>query len=271
MKKFVYILLVALAFSSCSEFQKALKSEDTATKFKLGTELYDAGKYSKANRLFVQIVPKYRGKPQAEKLMYMYAMTYYNMRDYHLSGYQLERFESSYPSSEKAEEALFLSAKSYYMLSPVYSKEQKETKEAIEKLQLFIDKYPNSEYLEEANTLVKELEFKLEKKAYEIAKQYNTIAYYESSDYIAAIKSFDNFLLEYPGSSFREKAMFYRLQSAYKLAVNSVEWKKKERLNTAVGYFNTFERYYKDSDLYPQAEEMNKDMQNKLQKFNTKS
>ena len=114
------------------------------------------------------------------------------MKDYHLSGYQLERFESSYPKSEKAEEALFLSAKSYYMLSPVYSKEQKETKVAIEKLQLFINKFPNSQYLAEANTLVKELDFKLEQKAFEIAKQYNTTAYYESSDYEAAIKAFEN-------------------------------------------------------------------------------
>jgi outer membrane protein assembly factor BamD len=193
------------------------------------------------------------------------------MKDYHLSGYQLERFESSYPKSEKAEEAMFLSAKSYYMLSPVYSKEQKETKEAIEKLQLFINKFPNSQYLAEANTLVKELDFKLEKKAYEIAKQYNTTAYYESSDYEAAIKAFDNFLLDYPGSSFREQAMFYRLESAYKLAVNSVQYKKLERLNIALGHFNAFKKYFQDSEFYAEAERMNQEMQTELQKFNTKS
>ncbi len=271
MKNFIYILLITLVFSSCSEFQKALKSEDTATKFTLGTELYDAGKYSKANRLFAQIVPSYRGKPQAEKLTYMYAMSYYNMKDYHLSGYQLERFESSYPKSEKAEEALFLSAKSYYMLSPIYSKEQKETKEAIEKLQLFINKFPNSQYLADANTLVKEMDYKLEKKAYEIAKQYNTTAYFESSDYEAAIKAFDNFLLEYPGSSFREQAMFYRLESAYKLGVNSVDYKKVERLNIALGHFNAFKKYFSDSEFYAEAERMNQEIQTELQKFNTKS
>ena len=73
MKKFFYLLLIVITFSSCSEYQKALKSEDIAVKFKLGTELYDAGKYGKANRLFAQIVPGYRGKPQAEKLMFMYS------------------------------------------------------------------------------------------------------------------------------------------------------------------------------------------------------
>lgn len=271
MKNFVYILLLTLVLSSCSEFQKALKSEDTATKFKVGTELYEAGKFNKANRLFAQIVPSYRGKPQAEKLMYMYGMSYYNMKDYHLSGYQLERFENSYPKSEKAEEALFLSAKSYYMLSPIYSKEQKETKEGIEKLQLFINKYPNSQYLAEANTLVKELDFKLETKAFEIAKQYSTTAYYESSDYEAAIKAFENFLFDFPGSSYREQVMYYRLETAQKLAMNSVEYKKEERLNKALGYFNAFKKYFSDSEFFTEAERMNQEIQTELQKYNTKS
>ena len=88
MKKLCYTLLITLLLSSCSEYQKALKSEDIATKFKLGTELYDAGKYSKANKLFAQIAPQYRGKPQAEKLMYMYANSFYEMKDYYLAGYQ---------------------------------------------------------------------------------------------------------------------------------------------------------------------------------------
>ena len=79
MKNLFYLLAITLVLSSCSEYNKALKSEDTATKFKFGTELFDAGKYAKANKLFAQIVPNYRGKPQAEKLMYMYARSFYEM------------------------------------------------------------------------------------------------------------------------------------------------------------------------------------------------
>ena len=93
----------------------------------MATKLYEAGKFSKAEKLFKQVIPKYRGKPQAERLMFMSAMCSYELKDYHISGYHFERFENSYPKSEKAEEASFLSAKSYYELSPVYSKEQAET------------------------------------------------------------------------------------------------------------------------------------------------
>ena len=234
MNKILYIFLLLVTLSSCSEYQKALKSEDTATKFKLGEELYNAGKYDKANKLFAQIVPSYRGKPQAEKLMYLYSQSFYKMRDYYIAGYQFERFASSYPQSEKLEEASFLSAKSNYMLSPAYTKDQKETKQAIEKLQEFINLFPDAEYVAEANKLVKELDYKLELKSFSIAKQYDQI-----SDFDASIKSFDNFIFEFPGSVLREDALFYKLDASYKLAMNSVEWKQTERVEKALTFYDS--------------------------------
>ena len=265
MRKLLY-LLVVLVFASCSEYQKALKSEDIGEKFKLGTELYDAGKYNKANRLFVDIVPKYRGKPQAEKLMYMYCMTFYNVKDYYTANYQMERFVSSYPKSIKKEEMAFLAAKSYYHLSPVFSKEQKETIDGINKMQGFINQFPNSEYLKEANAIVKELDFKLEKKAFSIAKQYNTI-----SDYQASIKAFDNFLLDYPGSPLKEEAHYYRFDSSYKLAINSVEWKKEERITKAISNFNIFKRYFAESKYLEDATKMEEELKSLLEQYQTKS
>lgn len=271
MKNIFYTLLITLVLSSCSPYQKALKSEDVATKFKLGMELYDAGKFAKANKLFAQIVPQYKGKPQAEKLMYMYADSYYQLKDYYLAGYQFERFESQYPKSEKVEEAGFLGAKSFYKLSPVYTKEQKETKQALEKLQMFINKYPESAYLPEANVLIKELDYKLERKEFEIANLYNKIANLNSLEYEASIKSFDNFLLEYPGSTFREAAMYNRFDAAFRLAINSVEYKREVRLNTALKYYNSFAKAYPESEHTKEASEMNTELQNAIQTYNTKS
>lgn len=71
MKKIISLFIVVAFFCSCNEYQNALKSEDVAVKFDLATKLYDAGKYNKAIRLFEQIAPSYRGKPQAEKLFFL--------------------------------------------------------------------------------------------------------------------------------------------------------------------------------------------------------
>ena len=90
--------------------------------------------------------------------------------------FQFESFASGYPKSSKIQEASFLGAKSYAVLSPTYSLDQADTYKAIEKMQAFIDRFPNSEYLAEANSLTKSLSEKIEKKVYENAKGYNTIS-----------------------------------------------------------------------------------------------
>ena len=249
MKKLLYSISILILISSCSEYQKALNSDEVSVKFNLGTELYDAEKYSKASRLFAQILPQYRGKPQAQKLTYMQAMCFYNTKDYNSSSYQMERFVNSYPDSEKVEEIAFLGAKSYYLMAPIFSKDSEDTKIAIDKLQQFINAFPESEFNDDANKLIFELDYRLELKEFNIALQYNVL-----TDYQAAIKSFENFLIDFPGSDLREKAMYYRFDSAYKLAINSVVWRQKERIENAVSYFNSFKNSYNDSELMDEME-----------------
>ncbi len=264
MKRLLYLLIFVLLLGSCNEYQKVLKGEDVAAKYKAAENLYKEGKYKKALTLFEQIVPQYRGKPQAERVMYYYADTYYQLEDYYLAGYQFERFVKSYPKSDKREDAAYKGAKSYYFLSPRYSLDQEETTKAIEKLQEYINTYPDSESLKEANTLVAELREKKEKKAYRIAKQYH-----HREDYKVAIAAFDNYLVDYPGSVFRENVLYYKLESEYLLAVGSYEGLIKGRLEIAQGYYNNYKKYYKtEGEFIQKAEEIGADIKARLEQFN---
>lgn len=269
MKKGFLLLGVFVIAVSCSPYQKVLKSKDTGLKYQTAEQLYEeaqAGegkvnrKYRKALRIFEQIVPEYRGKPQAQKLMFMYANTYYQLGDYFLSGYQFERFVQSYPESDKLEEAAFKGAKSYYFESPRYSLDQTETKKGISKLQEFINRFPESEKLSEANDLVTELRVKLEKKAYEIAKQYH-----HTENYKSAITAFDNFILDYPGSPFREKAYYFKFESAYIYAINSFAYVMPERLDAARVYYEDYKRYYPEGEYVSQADKAISDIDQKQQ------
>ncbi len=262
MNKIIYVFLLVVLFSSCSEYQKAIKSEEIAIKYEVATKKYEAGKYEKAIRLFEQIAPVYRGKPEAEDLFYMFAQSYYKSKQYYLAGYQFESFAALYPKSTRAEESAFLSAKSYSFLSPVYSLDQVDTDKALTKMQAFIDAYPNSQYLTEANAVVKELREKLEKKAFEIARQYNTI-----SDHKPAIKALDNFISEYPGTPFKEKALFYKLDSSYKLAINSVPAKMEERLNDAKTAHQALLKFNANTEYKEEADEMLAKIDKDLQQF----
>ncbi|MBO9585188.1 MAG: outer membrane protein assembly factor BamD [Flavobacterium sp.] len=262
MKKTLLLLIVVTLFYSCGEYQKALKNEDVAAKFEMATKMYDAGKYTKAIRLFEQLATSYRGKPQAEKLFYMFSQSYYKTKQYYLAGYQFEAFVSGYPRSEKVQEAAFLGAYSYSKLSPVYSLDQADTVKALEKLQTFIDNYPNSEYIPQANEAVQKLNAKLEKKAYENAKGYNTI-----SDYKSALIAFDNFIADFPGTPLKEDALFYKYDSAYKLAINSIPSKMEERLHVAQTAYANLIKFKSDTKYKKQADEMNARVETDLQKF----
>lgn len=262
MKKFLALFTIIGFLTSCSEYQKALKSEDVAVKFVSATKMYEAKKYSKAIRLFEQIAPSYKGKPSAEKMFYMYSQSLYKTEQYYLAGYQFENFAASYPKSEKIEEASFLGAKSFTYLSPVYSLDQTDTNKAIDKLQNYIDTYPEGQNLAEANLLVKKLREKLEKKAYENAKIYYTI-----SDFKAAIVAFDNFIINFPGTPFKEKALFYKLDSAYLLAINSVPSKMKERLENAKTAYTSLIKFKADTAYKSKADVMLARIENDLKQF----
>lgn len=263
MKKIISVLLVVLFFSSCNEYQDALKKDDAAFKFEVGTRLFEAGKYSKASRLFEQLAPSYRGKPQGEKLFYMYAISLYKTKQYYLAGYQFDSFNSGYPKSEKAEECAYLGAKSYSMLSPVYTIDQTDTYKAIEKIQEFIDRYPNSQYIVEANEISKKLNDKIEHKVYE-----NAYAYYRISNYKSALIAFDNFIVDFPGTAYKEKALYYKLDAAYLLAMNSIYIKMQERLVNAKTCYNNLVKFKPDTEFKSKADERLAKIDEELQKFN---
>lgn len=271
MKHIIITILAVLTLASCGEYQKVLKNDDVEKKYSLGVEYYEQAesdskranaKYRKAIRLFEQILPQYRGKPQGEKLAYIYADSYYKLEDYFLSGYQFERFTKAYPSSEKVEEAAFKSARSYYEVSPRYSLDQVDTQKALDKLQGYFIEYPEGAYLDQANTMTSELRYKIEKKAYEVAKQYH-----HTETYKPAIEAFDNYLVDYPGSSFKEKAYYYRAESAYLLAINSYDYLVEERLIQAQSLFQSYKQYFPNGELSEQAQTIIDDINTRLQNY----
>lgn len=262
MNKLYFALLLSMMLFSCGSYQDALKSEDIAVKYAMAETQYEAGKFEKAIRLFEQIAPSYRGKPQAEKMFYMYSQSYYKTNQFYLAGYQFESFASSYPKSEKIEECSYLGAFCYSKLSPVYTLDQIDTHKAIDKMQQFIDNYPESSYGSEANLLVKTLREKLEKKAFENAKQYNTIY-----DYKSAIVALDNFVSDYPGTPFKESALYFKFDSAYYLAIKSVDYKVEERLKSAKDAYDKYIKYSNSSEYKEKADDLMEKLNQNLQQL----
>ena len=259
--KLIYFSIF-LVFISCNEFQKLLRNEDIKVKYEMAEKYYENEEWRRASTLFEQIQPQYRGKPQGERITFFYANSLLNRNNYVLAAFQFESFVKSYPISQKVEEAAFLAAYCYYKQSPRHSLDQDETRTAIEKLQNFINFYPFSEKLAEANDLIQELNAKLEYKAFEIAKQYNTIR-----DYTSAIKVLNSFIADYPGTLYKEDALYYLFDSSYQLAINSIPEKRLERLNNAVKVYDELINDYPDTKFFDESKKKISDIEKEIAIF----
>lgn len=256
MKKIAYLFVVALILTSCSEYQKVLNGTNAEEQYKMAVKLYETKEYSKALRLFEKITPLYRGKPQMERIQYMVANSNFNERSYSLAGHYFNRFANNYPKSSKREDAEFLSALSYYKAAPRFSVDQTDTEKALTSFQKFIDDYPNSSKLAEANKYYKELRYKLEKKSFEIAKTYYNTADYDLRNYRAAIVAFDNLLSDYLGTSFKEEALYYRLKAAHDYVLKSTQRRKRERIKDALKAYRKLKRNFPKSQYIGEANKM---------------
>ena len=259
-----------LLMGSCGPFQKTLKNDDVKPKFDLANKYYkealESGqkyKFKRAIRLFEQIIPQYRGKPQGEPIAYALADSYYSLGDFLSAGYQFERFTKAYPDSKRSEEAAYKSAKSYYEVSPTYTLDQQDTDKALMKLQEYISKYPSGEHIAEANTLVSKLRDKLEKKSFEIAQ-----LYYHQDDYRAAIAAMENFINDNPGSAYREKAYYLKMDAQYSFAKKSYTNVMQERLEKSKKYSEDYLKYFPEGEYAGKVKEAEEDIKERLKEFN---
>jgi len=244
-----FILFLVLSITSCSEYNKILKSNDIELKYVKAVEYYDKGEYNKALSLFDELGTLFRGSNRSEIVHYYIANSHFNLKDYYFANYYYKNFAKTYPTSPKAEESFYRSAYCSYLNSPNPSLDQKDTHQAIDEFQLFLNKYPETALKDSANAMVDELRAKLEAKAYEIAK-----LYYQTENYKSATVALNNLLKDFPESSRKEEIEFLIVKSSYLLAVNSIETKKEERLTATIESYHKFVDSFQNSKYIREAE-----------------
>jgi outer membrane protein assembly factor BamD len=255
-KNLAYLVLFTLLLSSCGEYQKVLNKGTSEEQYKMAVKMYESQDYGKALRLFEKITPTYRGKPQMERIQFMVAQANFNEKNYSMAGYYFDRFTKNYQKSSKQEEAAFLSAYSYKLASPRFSVDPTDTNKALESFQSFINTYPASDKIEEANKHYSEIREKLEKKYFEIAKTYYRTADYDLRNYKAAIKAFDNLLEDFLGTKYKEEALYYSFKAGHDFVLKSYDRRKLERIEEAIKDYDRLKRAFPQSKYMVDANEM---------------
>jgi outer membrane protein assembly factor BamD len=256
------ILVILATLTSCSDYSRMLKSRDMDAKSDYAIKLYNKGEYFKALPLFEELITVYRGTKKAEQTYYYYSYTNYRIGDFETAAYDFDNFTKTYPSSEFAEECAFMHAYCYYQGSPEYSLDQTNTYKAINELQLFIDRYPDSKKVEECNKLIDQLREKLEQKEFE-----NAELYFNMTTYKAAITTYKNLIHDFPSTKYREEAMYMILRSNFLLAENSIVTKMQERYSDTVTAYGEFNSAYPDSKYKNKADDILETSRKRLEKI----
>lgn len=247
---YISLLVAVTASVSCNtELRRIEKSKDYEAKLAYADKLYARKKYASAQGLYESLFQVYKGTDKYEPIYYNYCYCSYKMKDYVQAGFYFKNYLDNFPNSPRATEMDYMQAYCYYKQSPKVQLDQTNTQKAIAAMQTFINNYPTSDKVPEANLVIELCRRKLEKKEYN-----NSTLYYNLGYYKAAAISFKSLMRNYPDSDKSDEYKYMAIKSYYQYAKNSIWEKQKERYDEVLSEYLDFADHYPASKLKTDAE-----------------
>ena len=264
MKRYLFPLLVALSAFSCkSQFDALLTSNDTNAKYAAAFEYFNNKKYNKASQLFESLSMSTSGTARDDTVQYYWGLSNYRFKDYYTAETNFSKFLTNYPSSPFSDEARFLRIDCLYRNTLRYELDQTPTRTAIASITQYMAETPaDSPHREACNTMLTDLNGRLDRKAYEAAR-----LYYKMEDYKASRVAFRNVLKDNSENIYREDVLYYTAMSSYNYAHLSVQAKQKDRYLVFVDDYLNFIGEYPESKYRKELDVMYKRAQKALGRF----
>lgn len=243
-------LAVTVLVAGCSSSGR-LRYTTPEEAFERGMALFERGKYQRATEYFQGVFDFGRTSELAADAQLYLARSYYEDRQYILAASEYTRFIDLYRNDPRVEQAEFERALSYYHLSPTYALDQTDTRRAIDYLNLFLNRYPQSELAGEAEARIQELREKLAHKQVETAGLYERRELYE-----AAALSYESAFDRYPDTAWADEALLGAIRSFIAFAEQSIRERQEERYQRAVENYERLVQLFPDSPHLKEAERL---------------
>lgn len=245
------LLLAGLVLLAGCAGAGRLRYDSPQEAYEKGMQQFERENYDRAIDYFRGVFDYGRTSEWADDAQFYIGRSYYQNEEYILAANEFNRFVQLYRSDERVPEAEYRRAMSYYQQSPPYQLDQSSTRNAIEFFQLFLTRYPNSEWVDEAEARIGELREKLAHKLYDAAAEYEQRELYESSAYY-----FEQVFDQYPDTRWADDALLGAIRNYVRYAELSVPSRQRERLQQAVENYDRLVQTMPDSPLVKQAERL---------------
>jgi len=198
----------------------------------------EAGRLSEASKKFAALDKQHPYTEWARKALVMGAFTNYRLAKYDEAVSMGKRYISLYPTSKEAAYAYYIIGLSYYRQIPDVTRDQKDTRRAMEAMQELIDRYPRSEYVADARTKIRLAREQLAGKEMQIGRFYE-----ERKQYLAAIRRFRVVVEDYSNTNQVEEALYRLVETNYAIGLNT----EAQTAAAVLGRNYPQSRWYKDS------------------------
>jgi len=222
---FVAVLAVGLALlaGGCGSSEETVQSISVEDRFAHAKALFDDRDYLDAVNEFTVITLQYQGSAHAADAQFYLGECRFQREEYLLASFEYGVVKRNYPASARVPEAQYKLALSYYMLSPRSSLDPQYTRRAIDEFQQFVEYYPTSPLVPDADEKIKELTNRLAKKQYETARLYTKMDYYR-----AALVYFNDVIdryhdTEYAPAAYLDKAELQLSRRRYREARETLD------------------------------------------------
>lgn len=182
--------------------------EPAGSLYNTGLAYMNAGKMKDAVKSFDEVDRQHPYTEWARKALLLSAYSSYKRGSYEDTVQSANRYLSLYPGSDDASYAQFLIAQSDYNRIADVTRDQRTTEKALAGMQEIVDRYPDSEYADEARQKVVRTRDQLAGKELQVGRYY-----LERREYIAAINRFNTVVEKYSDTRLAEEAL-YRLVEA---------------------------------------------------------
>ena len=198
---FLYIVIsMFLVIFGCAAKNIQIE-QDLMPNYNKALKFFNLDKYVRAKDSFEFIIMTDPGSILANKSQYYKAESLFLMKEYDEAWTTFDRYIRFADDIEKIEKSRFRICECAIGSTNAYQRDQKQTKRALDQLQMFLEDFPKSELVEGAERAIEESRIKLAKKDYEVGRLYLKLEEYES-----ALIYFRSVLNNYYDTSFADDA-----------------------------------------------------------------
>ncbi|WP_290090520.1 outer membrane protein assembly factor BamD [Duncaniella muris] len=254
LRKYAVMLGAAMLLASCGEYQKVLKSHDADYRLDFAKRAFEQKKYTQAATVLEDIVTQFKGSEKAEDSLYLLALSNYENKDYETAGSFFKTYYTRFPKGKYTELARYYAGYGYYLDSPEPQLDQSGTINAIQELQAFLDYFPKSDKVANAQNAIFELQDKLTLKQLENAQLYYNLGTYMGNNYESAVIVARNAIKDYPYSKYKEDLELLILKARYQEARESIDEKKHDRFREVIDEYYSYINNYPDTPNREEAD-----------------